>query len=300
MTAVQGTWSNQPFVFAHQWLRCERSGLGCQPIAGASGTSYTLVGADVGHTLVLQETATNSAGSTAGDSKPSATVAGAVPVASVPPTISGRVQAGHTLSAVHGVWSNEPTGFTYQWRRCNATGRKCKTIAGGVARTYVPAAADVGSTLSVNETAFNATGSGKAAGSAATAPVVPGAPQSLAPPKIAGSPRVGQTLTVQAGQWSNAPSKLLVNWLRCEGGECHPIEGATQRTYKVGSADAGLSIAVREAAVNAGGWNAAVSEAVVVEGSASASIGAQAPTRPAGPQGLDLATAPGLGGEPLG
>ena len=50
-----------------------------------------------------------------------------------------------------------------------------------------------------------------------------------------------------------------VHWLRCEGGECHPIEGATQRTYKVAPADAGLSIELREAAVNAGGWNSAVS-----------------------------------------
>ncbi|HUH80052.1 MAG TPA: hypothetical protein VLZ06_01895 [Solirubrobacteraceae bacterium] len=266
VTAVRGTWSNQPFVFAHRWLRCEHSGGGCQAIAGATGTSYAVVGADIGHTLVLEETATNAAGSTAGDSKPSATVAGAVPVASLPPTISGSIQAGQTLTADHGTWSNEPTGYTYQWRRCNAAGRKCKTIAGALARTYTPTSADVGSTLSVNETAFNATGSGKPDSSATTMPVVPAAPQSLATPKILGTARVGQTLTAQAGQWSNSPSKLLVNWLRCEGGECHPIEGATQRSYKVSSADAGLSIAVREAAVNAGGWNAAISEAVVVEG----------------------------------
>ena len=84
---------------------------------------------------------------------------------------------------------------------------------------------------------------------------------------------MGQTLTAQAGQWANGTKELLLNWLRCEAGECHPIEGATQRTYKLTAADAGFSVAVREAAVNAGGWNAAVSEAVAVEASAAELLG---------------------------
>ncbi len=273
VTAVQGSWSNQPFAFAHQWLRCEHSGQGCQPIIGAVAATYKLTGQDVGHTIVLLETATNAAGSTAGDSKPSALVAGAVPVASAPPTINGNVQQGQTLTAAHGSWSNEPSGYAYLWRRCNATGKKCKPISGALARSYTPTTADVGSTLSVSETASNATGPGKAAGSATTAAVVPGAPQNLAAPKILGTPKVGQTLTVQAGQWSNATKELLLNWLRCEAGECHPIEGATAHTYKLTAADAGFSVAVREAAVNAGGWNAAVSEAVAVESSAAEVFG---------------------------
>jgi alpha-tubulin suppressor-like RCC1 family protein len=270
LTAVPGSWSNQPFTFARQWLRCEPSGQGCQTIAGATGLSYLLSGHDVGHTLVLRETATNAAGSTAGSSKASGLVAGAVPVGTLPPTINGRVQQGQTLSAQHGSWSNEPTGYTYQWRRCNSAGRKCKAIAGAVARTYTPTAADVGSTLEVQEAAFNATGSGKAVGSALTAAVLQGAPQSLMAPRILGMPRVGQMLTAVAGQWANGTSELLVTWMRCEAGECHPIEGATQRTYKLVPADAGLEVAVREAAVNAGGWSAAVSEAVQIEGSSEA------------------------------
>jgi len=265
VTAVQGGWSNQPFLFARQWLRCEPSGQGCQQITGATGTTYELTGHDVGHRLVLRETATNAAGSTSGNSKASALVAGAVPVASLPPTINGKVQQGQALTAEHGNWSNEPSGYTYQWRRCNSAGKKCKAIAGAVARFYVPTTTDVGSTLEVQETAFNATGSGKAAGSTRTSVVLPGAPQSTAAPKILGSPHVGQTLTAQAGQWTNSPKEVLVNWLRCEAGECHPIEGATQHTYKLTSADAGFTVEVREAAVNAGGWSAAVSEAVSVE-----------------------------------
>ncbi len=273
VSAVQGIWTNQPFAFAHQWLRCEKAGQGCQPIGGAGGVAYKLTGQDVGHTIVLVETATNAAGSTAADSKTSAAVAGAVPVSSLPPTITGTVQQGQTLTAEHGSWSNEPGGYGYQWRRCNASGKKCKPIAGALARTYSPATADVGSTLEVSEAAFNATGSGKAATSATTAVVVEGAPQNLAAPKISGTASVGQTLTAQAGRWSNAPRELLLNWLRCEAGECHPIAGATGHTYKLTAADAGASVAVREAAVNAGGWNAAVSEAVAVEPSVGEELG---------------------------
>ncbi len=185
-------------------------------------------------------------------------------MASVPPTITGKVQQGQTLLAEHGSWSNEPSAYAYQWRRCNAAGKRCKAIAGARARSYTPTTADVGSRLSVSETASNATGPGKAANSATTAAVSPGAPQNITPPKVLGTARVGQTLTAQAGQWSGA-KELLLNWLRCEAGECHPIEGATQHTYKLTAADAGFSVAVREAAVNAGGWNAAVSEAVTIE-----------------------------------
>ena len=212
-----------------------------------------------------RETATNAAGATAGLSKPSGVVAGAVPVATLPPTINGVVQQGQTLTADHGRWTNEPTAYAYQWKRCNEKGGQCKPIAGAVARTYTPTSADVGKTLSVSETASNATGAGKPSPSGATAKVLPGAPENAAAPKILGTAQVGQTLTSQAGRWNNVTTELLVQWLRCEAGECHPIEGATQRTYKVVPADAGLSLELREAAVNAGGWNAAVSEPVPVE-----------------------------------
>ncbi|HTY96213.1 MAG TPA: hypothetical protein VMB91_04180, partial [Solirubrobacteraceae bacterium] len=265
VTGTAGSWSNQPFAFVRQWLRCERSGQGCVTIAGATGPGYTLTGADVGHTLVLRETATNAAGSTAGPSKPSGAVAGAVPVSTLPPTVNGVVQQGQTLTADHGGWTNEPTAYGYQWKRCNEKGGRCKAISGAVARTYTPTSADVGKTLSVSETASNATGTSKPSASGATAKVIPGAPENAAGPKILGTAQVGRTLTSQAGQWTNGPTELLVQWLRCEAGECHPIEGATQRTYKVQPADAGLSLELREAAVNAGGWNAAVSQPVPVQ-----------------------------------
>jgi hypothetical protein len=58
-----GTWTGtQPMTFTQQWRRCDSTGAACTDIAGATSASYTLVAADVGHTLRAIVTAANSAG----------------------------------------------------------------------------------------------------------------------------------------------------------------------------------------------------------------------------------------------
>jgi Tol biopolymer transport system component len=58
-----------------QWLRCDASGNGCAPIPGATGTTYTLMTADIGHAIRVRETVSSRAGSTSSDSAPTAAVA---------------------------------------------------------------------------------------------------------------------------------------------------------------------------------------------------------------------------------
>ena len=49
LSGSSGSWSGTPpFSFAYQWLRCNSSGSGCVSVSGATGSSYTLVSADVG------------------------------------------------------------------------------------------------------------------------------------------------------------------------------------------------------------------------------------------------------------
>ena len=50
--ASTGVWSPTPAKVTYEWLRCNRNGRVCGRIANASGSSYTLGAADVGHALV--------------------------------------------------------------------------------------------------------------------------------------------------------------------------------------------------------------------------------------------------------
>ena len=52
MQASTGVWSPTPAKVTYEWLRCNRNGRVCGRIANASGSSYTLGVADVGHSLV--------------------------------------------------------------------------------------------------------------------------------------------------------------------------------------------------------------------------------------------------------
>ena len=56
LTASDGTWSNTPTSFAYQWLRCNVGGNSCVSVANGTQKSYTLVGADAGHTTRVRVT----------------------------------------------------------------------------------------------------------------------------------------------------------------------------------------------------------------------------------------------------
>jgi PKD domain/IPT/TIG domain len=89
-----GTWTQSPGEFSYQWLRCEESGSGCTAIAGATGQSYLLTGADAHHRISLQVIAYNGGGESA-PAEPS----------SPSPVISAlalHAAAGESVSAVEG------------------------------------------------------------------------------------------------------------------------------------------------------------------------------------------------------
>jgi hypothetical protein len=72
LTATQGSWSgNGPLAYGYQWQRCDASGGNCVDIAGATGSTYTLTDADVGHAIVVVVTATNTVGHDSASSAPS-------------------------------------------------------------------------------------------------------------------------------------------------------------------------------------------------------------------------------------
>src|SRR5207245_2327590 len=227
-------WTNSPTGFSYQWQQCDSSGNNCTAISEATKQTYVPVAGDVGHTLRVQETASNAGGSSAPASS-AATAASAPPGPRnrSPPTISRTAQQGQTLTEAHGTWTNSPTSFAYQWQQCNSEGNSCTPISGATTQTYVPVAADVGHTLRVQETASNSEGSSAPATSAATSAVVPPVPTNTAPPTISGTAQQGQTLTEAHGTWTNSPTGFAYQWQQCDslGNSCLPISGATRQTY---------------------------------------------------------------------
>lgn len=87
------------------------------------------------------------------------------------------------------------------------------------------------------------------------------APASTEPPAIAGTPRVGETLTGSNGSWSGAPTAYSLQWRRCDaaGTSCADVSGATGSSYALAAADQGATIQLAVTAANAGGSATATS-----------------------------------------
>jgi hypothetical protein len=74
LTASQGAWTGSPTGYAYQWRDCDVAGAACTDIAGATGATYVLTGADIGHTARVSVTATNAGGSSTAASAQTAIV----------------------------------------------------------------------------------------------------------------------------------------------------------------------------------------------------------------------------------
>jgi hypothetical protein len=252
LSASSGSWSgSSPMSFKYRWQRCNQNGGKCGNIGGATDSTYKLVHQDVGNRLRVSVTASNSDGSANAVSNATAVVAkGQEPTNTSLPTISGTAKDGQTLTTSNGTWANNPTTFSYQWRRCSTSGGDCKEV-GADRQTYGLDQNDVGSTIRVAVKAKNASG-GNTATSAPTAVVAPRGPlpANTAPPAISGLPRDGQTLAVSVGSWTNGPTRFAYRWLRCDaaGNNCATIGSAP--TQRLTSADVGHRIRVAVSAAN--------------------------------------------------
>ena len=134
LTGTVGSWTGAT-SFAQQWQRC--SGTTCNPIANATDLTYVPIAADVGFSLRLQVTASNTAGPSqpANSAQTAAVTAatGTVPVNTGLPTVSGTAQVGQTLTGTVGSWTGA-SSYGQQWQRC--TGATCNPIGNATSLTY--------------------------------------------------------------------------------------------------------------------------------------------------------------------
>jgi len=87
LTATSGVWTNAASSYAFQWLRCDSTGANCQPIVGAVASTYVVTDTDIGSTLRVEVTATNSVAT----SVPAQSDATAVVIAAPPPPIARAI-----------------------------------------------------------------------------------------------------------------------------------------------------------------------------------------------------------------
>ena len=165
MTTTPGSWIGAGTInYEFRWQRCNASGNSCGDISGETSASYNVSPLDVGATLRAVVTAANSGGSTTAASVASAVVVGAVaPTIATPPALIPGLEKQPTFlwSVNAGAWNGTPTiTFTYQWLRCKIGGGACVDIDGATSSSYVLQDADVFHSVQVRVTATNSGGTG--------------------------------------------------------------------------------------------------------------------------------------------
>ena len=215
LTVSGGAFGNVPATVATAFLRV-RGGVATLVRGAGPDRGYLVTRADVGATIVGRLVAANAAGTVTADTPASAAVLPASPSGGTP-TIEGLpAVVDRPLTAAPGAWDNggapgRPAVTAIRWFACGAV---C-ALVGRDAR-YVPGPDDVGRALLVEVDVANAAGTASGM-SARTAVVVPGAPEFLAPPAVAGTARVGDmlTATTPATAAHGAAVTVAATWFAC-------------------------------------------------------------------------------------
>ena len=306
LTASEGSWTGAPFTLTYAWVRCPADGglsdaSNCTPVGemttvGEMTPSYVVAGGDVGSTLRVVETATNSDGTQKAASAPTAVVTNpTAPVNTAEPLISGSAVEGSTLTTSTGTWTGTSITYTYRWLRCDAggglpDGSDCPSISGATGPSYTLAAADIGRRLRAQVTATtkgvgSATATANPTGLVQQSPAT-GPPRNTVEPSITGTFTVGRILVASIGTWAGVtPLSFTYQWVRCgadgglsDGSNCTPTSGATSSTYTLTTDDVGQRIRIRITASNSLGTQSAASNASApVTATSSTTPAAQAP-----------------------
>ncbi len=204
LEVVSAGWTATPDTTTFAWLRDG------QPIAGATGRTYSPVTADLGALLTVQETATL-AGSTTTLTSNAVRVGEEGLQAYRLSGFDGVADVGGTLTPKTATWYDpQPTSVTYVWMRND------QPLPGRVGGSYTVTEADRGTTISVKLVASHGTyGATSVKNGAAT--IYFGDLTEDAPPTLAGTPRVGSTLTLRLG--TSTPEATSVDPVWVVGGK---------------------------------------------------------------------------------
>lgn len=250
-----GVWEGIPApTLALQWLR---EGV---EIPGASGTSYLAGDEDDGLGITCRITARNSAGVVTAEPEQ-------VRITRTPPRAVDLLGDVTAFEGSEAVQLDAAAVFSGESLRFAVTGAGA-TIDAVTGLLTIPTDNVQDGTL-VTVTASNSGGTAEAA-LVVSILLRPFPPLLLTVPILAGSGKVGSTVTVDAGIWSGLPAPTLaLQWLR-DGAE---IPGATGPAYEPGDADDRAALACRVSALNAAGALGAETAPLVVTQEAPVLVG---------------------------
>ena len=237
LTADRGEWSGNPTTFTYQWQRCDNDGSSCGDISSATAKTYKLTDADVGNTIRVQVKATNSDGSATASSKTTDVISGnAAPRALDRPSITGKAQAGETLTASPGRWAEGPSDFSYQWQLCDKDGANCKDIVGATGKTYGVRSSDKDNTIRVQVTAKNLVGSTTASSDTTALITAAGATPTPTPTPVG----VGAAISITA---ISLPNRLIVSQIQFTPRVIHNRRDMITARFRVTEANQGKAVA---------------------------------------------------------
>ncbi len=234
LTASTGTWgpvaARAGATYRYQWR------VNGGNVSGATDPTFTVRPAHQGRRISVRVRA-----SSFGYLMGSALSASTAPVEATtlenvtPPAVSGDATVGSTLTASSGEWTAAPTTLTYQWLADGAP------VDGATTSTLAAGPDLAGKTLSVQVTATRDGYTDASVVSAATSPVAPGSFTRSSTPAVSGTPRLGETLTVDPGSFTPTDAEVSIRWLRAGV----PVEGAAGSTYRLTAADLGSRMVAR-------------------------------------------------------
>ncbi|MFN4002328.1 hypothetical protein [Microcella sp.] len=250
LTAKPGTWSIDRLTYAYEWVRSTNSG---DPVVVSRASTYKLVTADVAANstapqLTLRVTASRTGFASATEELAIGTVVPAVAMVQTTKSTVTAVAGGYRVSA--GAWSPSGATYTFGWRYYLADGTYTEHAGVNTATS---------STFTTPEVIGSpgrivATVTATRAGYTPTTVIVPvrSGPQVTidTPPSIAGTPKVGFTLSIDTESMQTTPTTttLAYQWLRNGAA----ITGATKSTYVPTTTDVGRTISVRITAAATG------------------------------------------------
>ena len=144
LTAVTGVWGPGTVTLTYQWYRSDTA------IVGATGATYKPGAGDVGRSIKVKVTGTQSGYTSATKTSPATSQVSKGTLTTSVPSIQGTVKVGATLTAVTGVWGPGTVTLKYQWYRSHIA------IVGATAATYKSRTSDAGRTITVKVTGSKA------------------------------------------------------------------------------------------------------------------------------------------------